>query len=106
MDEVAQQTVRNLLVRLVHLGDGVTRATRQRVPIGRLRPTSKDAQQRFAKILTELENARLLVRSGESDQQSIEVAHEALIRSWPRFAEWLQRDRQMLAELELSLIHI
>ena len=100
MDEVAQQTVRNLLVRLVHLGDGVTRATRQRVPVGRLRPSGQDAQQRFAKILTELENARLLVRSGESDQQSIEVAHEALIRSWPRFAEWLQRDRQMLAELE------
>lgn len=100
MDEAEQQAVRNLLVRLVHLGDGVARASRQRVPLGRLRPTSKDAQQRFAKILTALENARLLVRSGESDQQSIEVAHESLIRSWPRFAQWLQKDRQMLAELE------
>lgn len=32
--------------------------------------------------------------------QEIEVAHEALLRRWPRLGEWLREDRKMLIALE------
>lgn len=92
-----QKTARKLLVRLVHLEDGVARATRKRVPMERLRPRSAESQARFVRVLTELVSARLLTQSEEDKQPTIEIAHEALIRKWPRFVEWLQIDREMLA---------
>jgi tetratricopeptide (TPR) repeat protein len=97
LSDVDQKIARRLLVRLVQLGDGVQRATRQRVPIERLRPASADSQVRFSHVLTELVNARLLTQSEEDKQPTIEIAHEALIRKWPRFAQWLETDREMLA---------
>ena len=30
------------------------------------------------------------------DDDSVEVAHEALVREWPRFRSWLDDDRELL----------
>ena len=48
--------------------------------------------------------ARLLTfdRDPATRQPTAEVAHEALLREWPRLAEWIDHDRELL----LSLIHI
>jgi hypothetical protein len=100
LSDQEQQSARSLLVRLVHLGDGVVRSTRQRVPVDRLRPKDPPSAARFAMVLREATNARLLVCAGEEPHETVEVAHEALIRSWPRLTEWLQKDRAMLADLE------
>lgn len=100
LSDQEQQSARSLLVRLVHLGDGVVRSTRQRMPVDRLRPKDPQSAARFALVLREATNARLLVCSGEEPHETVEVAHEALIRSWPRLCDWLQKDRAMLAELE------
>ena len=97
LDETDQKTARKLLVRLVKLEDGVLRATRQRVTLERLRPREAASQARFDRVLGELVQARLLTQSEEDGQQTIEIAHEALIRKWPRLVQWLQLDREMLA---------
>jgi len=66
--------------------------TRQRVPLERL--ASTDAA---AKLITTLTNARLLVQSSGADNQPVvEVAHEALLQSWPRLAEWIESKRDDL----------
>jgi formylglycine-generating enzyme required for sulfatase activity/MinD-like ATPase involved in chromosome partitioning or flagellar assembly len=43
------------------------------------------------KLVSALTDARLLVTGrGEGDESVVEVAQEALFRSWPRLAEWIQ----------------
>jgi len=42
---------------------------------------------------------RLVVRKGETDGGTIEVAHEALFRGWARFSGWLEPERARLDAL-------
>jgi hypothetical protein len=46
-------------------------------------------------IVQKLTNASLLTTEGDLSQKTafIEVAHEALIRSWPQFRKWIDADR-------------
>jgi hypothetical protein len=54
-------------------------------------PTLEDAII-IKSVLTTLINARLIV----VDLENVEIAHEALIREWPRLREWLDEDRENL----------
>ena len=88
-----EQTVaRRVFGRLVALGEG-TEDTRRRA----LRSELGD-EVAVAEVLDRFGHARLL--SFDVDPQSreptIEVAHEALIREWPRLREWLDEDRDGL----------
>lgn len=47
-------------------------------------------------LLESLAKARLLVISQAGDDRIIEVAHEALLRKWPRLREWLDDAREFL----------
>jgi hypothetical protein len=47
-------------------------------------------------ILDRFVNARLLIARGEGDKRILEVAHEALFRSWERLRLWLDEDREFL----------
>ena len=51
-------------------------------------------------------NARLLVMSsGENNQPYVEVAHEALLRSWERLADWIkstQDDLRLLRQVRIA----
>src|SRR6202012_4094323 len=44
--------------------------------------------------------ARLLVRGDGADGPHLEIAHEALLRQWPRLAGWISQDFDELATLE------
>ncbi len=62
-------------------------ATRRRAPLSQV-AGSIEAE----KLVNALTNARLLVTArGEGDESVVEVAHEALFRSWPRLEQWIQR---------------
>jgi len=101
LDEAEQRVARRRLVRLVSMGEGASLGTRRRVPLSKMLPAAPADAGRFEHALALLVDARLLVRDGEKGQPvMIEVAHEALIRTWSRLTEWVQADRQMLAELE------
>ncbi|HEY0499674.1 MAG TPA: helix-turn-helix domain-containing protein [Kutzneria sp.] len=82
--EARQRTARDLFVRLCVLGEG-TEDTRRRVPRSELDPGVDD-------VITQLVDARLVV----ADRESVEITHEALIRSWPRLRRWLSEDREGL----------
>jgi len=85
-DETQQAMARQILLRLTALGDG-TEDTKRRI----VRAELDDTETAHA-VLAALTAARLVT----VDQDSVEVAHEALIRHWPRLREWLAVDREAL----------
>lgn len=85
-----QNIARNIFVRLTELGEG-TEDTRRRAEIGELDPGRWDPAE-VRQVLTLLADARLIT----TGEHTAEVAHEALIREWPRLREWLNEDREGL----------
>jgi WD40 repeat protein/class 3 adenylate cyclase len=83
-----QTIVRNILLRLTEFGEG-TEDTRRRATLDELWSHAEDADQVRA-VLNKLAEARLVTLS----EDSAEVAHEALIREWPKLREWLSQDRE------------
>ncbi|WP_246107709.1 XRE family transcriptional regulator [Saccharothrix saharensis] len=77
---------RQVFLRLTALGDG-TEDTKRRLPRAEL-----DHDVDVDVVLDRLAHARLLTL----DRDSVEIAHEALIRSWPRLRGWLAEDREGL----------
>jgi hypothetical protein len=47
-------------------------------------------------LLERLATARLLIISQDGEQRVVEVAHEALLRKWPRLRAWLDESREFL----------
>ncbi len=87
---LAQQVIaKDVFLRLTALGEG-TEDTRRRVPRTELLSGPQPTQ--VHDVLQALANARLITLS----ETSIEVAHEALIREWPRLRAWLDEDREGL----------
>ena len=89
--ETEQQVIaRNIFLRLTTLGEG-TQDTRRRAALTEifLRPEDTTA---VGTVVTTLADARLIT----IDQDSVEVAHEALIREWPLLRQWLEENREGL----------
>ena len=85
-----QIIARNIFLRLTELGEG-TQDTRRRALINELIPAT-DAAEETQTVLNLLSAARLVT----TDEESAEVAHEALIREWPTLSRWLNDDRDSL----------
>lgn len=80
-----RQAARSLFLRLVRLGDG-TEDTRRVVALADLRAEEDPGMLRVLDLFVA---ARLLT----VDQDTVRLAHEALIRSWPRLRSWIDADR-------------
>jgi WD40 repeat protein len=89
-DDRGQALVRNVFLRLTALGEA-TEDTRRRVGRAELVVSGRDASL-MELILGRLARARLIIL----DADTVEVAHEALIRAWPRLQGWLTQDREGL----------
>ncbi len=85
-----QLLMRELFLRLTELGE-TTEDTRRRAPLAELIPQC-EGEERARAVLEQLAGARLLVVGDDS----AEIAHEALIREWPRLRGWLAEDRDEL----------
>jgi len=90
--------VRDVFVRLTRLGEEIVRGeerrdTRRRVEMEDLVPAGSDAGATKA-LVTHLADARLVVTGVNkvTQREEVEVAHEALIRHWPRLWGWLNED--------------
>ncbi|MFO1428602.1 MAG: TIR domain-containing protein [Candidatus Competibacteraceae bacterium] len=60
-----------------------------------------DLQPRAVPLLQRFVDARLLVTDQDADgREIIEVAHEALLRTWPQLGDWLAEDQDNLRLLE------
>ena len=109
-----QKLCEHLFLRQVHPGEGAE-DTKRRVPLAEL--TSSGNPVVVAKLIATLshEDNRLIVTEGGDGQKSdapaasdakhnlhsaspafVEVAHEALIRSWSRLRKWIDADRSGL----------
>ena len=85
-----QALVRDIFLRLTEFGEG-TEDTRRRARLDELIAQPEHADQ-VRMVLTQLADARLVTTS----EDTVEVAHEALIREWPRLRDWLTEDRDGL----------
>jgi WD40 repeat protein/class 3 adenylate cyclase len=86
LDEAQRQAAQRLFLRLVTVGnEGVT--TRRRVPRSEL-DLAQDTV--VASVVERLTEDRLLM----AHEMSVEIAHEALLREWPRLEGWLAEDAQ------------
>ena len=60
------------------------------------------------RLLDVLINERLIVSDGDGPTRSVEIAHEALIRTWKRISDWLTEDHKRLlvaSEIENAGAH-
>ncbi|MGH8929952.1 MAG: hypothetical protein ACRDZO_04775 [Egibacteraceae bacterium] len=88
LDAGQQRMAKGVFLRLIALGEG-TEDTRRRAERAEL--LDGDAATVEA-VLDRLAQARLVIL----DQDSAQVAHEALIREWPTLRGWLAEDREGL----------
>ncbi len=93
-----QVTARRILLRLVRPGEGLE-ITSNRVRRSVLYQTG-EARDRVDRVLQRLLDADLLRLSPGSkpEDAQIEVAHEALVRNWPRLVGWLEDERGRIRE--------
>ena len=83
---------RQIFLRLTEMGiDDATADTRRRVRFDEL-ISKPDERVVIEQVLLTLADSRLIT----TDQDAIEVAHEALIREWPTLRDWLEEDREGL----------
>jgi WD40 repeat protein/serine/threonine protein kinase/DNA-binding XRE family transcriptional regulator len=90
-----QETARRVLLALVSPGSA-SEDTRRRVSQVDLRAAGPPAV--VDHILASFGRARLLTfdRDPRTREPTVEVAHEALLRSWPRLRGWLNKSRERL----------
>ena len=88
-----QAMARRALLRLTQPGEG-TEDTRRRAGMDELAGGRTD-EPAVAAVVQSLVAARLLTTSTDDEDggAEVEVAHEALIRGWPRLRGWIDEDR-------------
>ncbi|HEV8250440.1 MAG TPA: hypothetical protein VGQ15_10750, partial [Gaiellaceae bacterium] len=86
LDPGQQAAARRLLLRLAGPGEGQA-VTRRRVALAELEPARDQPTARALEVLT----ARRLLTVSDA---TVEVAHEALLREWPRLRAWLEEDAE------------
>ncbi|SHE74737.1 WD40 repeat [Modicisalibacter ilicicola DSM 19980] len=87
-DRQEEQALRSALLALVSL-DEQGRYTRQTVRWEALPGASHPLLERFVA-------ARLLIAAHQDGARTLEIAHEALLRVWRRFTDWLEASREAL----------
>ncbi len=88
-----QDTMRRILLRMVRPG-AHSETTSSRVPVDALLRLGDDPA-RVQAVLNRLLAARLVRLTNER----VEVAHEALIRNWPKLVEWVDQKKAAMTEL-------
>jgi transcriptional regulator with XRE-family HTH domain/tetratricopeptide (TPR) repeat protein len=98
LSPLEQEAARHILTRLVRLADEGGEDTRQRIALSTLYSEELLNSDSGRKVLALLTEARLVTIGVESHggQRMVEIAHEALVRRWPRLNQWLQDDREIL----------
>jgi WD40 repeat protein/DNA-binding SARP family transcriptional activator/molybdopterin-guanine dinucleotide biosynthesis protein len=88
LDADQQDTARGVLMALVTESSAGT-VERRRISLRELEIERSDDVRRVVEVLTD---RRLLTLS----EGTVEVAHEALLREWPRLGMWIEEDRERI----------
>lgn len=98
LDDSQRAIARNIFLRLTELGEG-SQAARRRASLDELTLRPEDGSQVEA-VLNRLTDARLVT----TDEGTVEIAHEALIREWPTLRQWLLEDQEgLLLQRQLAI---
>lgn len=94
LDDAEREAAQRLLIRMVRPGEGVE-DTRQRATMPVADPVAEATIRKLA-------DARLVVteQDAATGRETVEVAHEALIRRWQRLRRWVDQDREFLQTRE------
>lgn len=90
------KVAQRLLLSLVAVSSDTALDTRLRMPIVELRAQAGELSSHFDRVLEELVGSGLLVQAEDGRGATAEIAHETLIRRWPRLLTWLAEDRAAL----------
>ncbi|MEO1069449.1 MAG: pentapeptide repeat-containing protein, partial [Cyanobacteria bacterium J06638_6] len=97
-----QQTAKHIFMSLTQLGEGAE-DTRRRITQASL-ISAQHPNSQVAEVVKRLADANLVVtddRSGAAEgiySATVDVAHEALIRNWPKLRQWLEENRDLLRQ--------
>ncbi|MFK8024848.1 MAG: TIR domain-containing protein [Ilumatobacter sp.] len=91
LDPDAQVVARDLLLRMVQLGDDGPDTKRP----ARIPETARGAE---ASIATRAVEALAAARLVTADGDVVELSHEALLSAWPRLSEWIDQSRADIRE--------
>ncbi|HEY5154287.1 MAG TPA: BTAD domain-containing putative transcriptional regulator, partial [Acidimicrobiales bacterium] len=93
LDREQQQATRRLFTRLVTPGDDA--------PDTRRRARRSELPAAVLEVVDQLGAHRLLTFDHDpvTREPTVEVAHESLLRSWPRLQQWIDEDRDWLRQL-------
>ena len=95
LPEPRRRLARRILLRLTRPGEEAE-DTRRRASLEEL-VTDAAERPEVEAVVRELAGARLLTVGGDAaDGTSVDVAHEALIRGWPRLRSWIEDERRDL----------
>lgn len=81
-----QSLARNIFLRLTELGEGYEPSSR-RTTLNELTPT-ENKKAEIQEVIKVLVDARLVV----TEEETTEVAHEAIFSHWPTLRKWLEED--------------
>lgn len=94
-----QATAKRILLKMVRPGEG-REVTSNRILLSEVYREG-EARDRIERVLDRLINEAHLVKLSmreSSEDEQVEVAHEALIRNWPRLVAWLDAEREELRQ--------
>ena len=90
LSELEKQVCQRILLRLVQPGRDAqdTKRRVEREELGQSETTDN--------VIQKLTDAHLITTEGQGGKGFVELSHEALIRGWPRFREWIESNRKAL----------
>ena len=91
LDEEQIRVIKHIFLSLTALGEGAE-DTRRIASLQELHSIVAD-KALIDEVVEELVQARLII----VDDEQVQVAHEALIRRWPRLCSWIDEDRERLS---------
>ena len=93
-DEKDRSLCRWIFLRLVKVGEG-TDDTRSRSPLTELIPVS-ESPDRVKALVQKLTDARLVTVEQFEGIETVEIAHDALIKNWDVLRSWIESERSVL----------
>lgn len=89
-NDATRKTMQRVMLRVIALeGGGLAR---RRVFRDELKYGDEAEDERVATVLTQLEQARLIVSDKSDDRAYVEPAHDALVNAWPQLTDWKQQE--------------
>ncbi len=97
-----QSAARRIFTRLVQMGEG-GEVTGRRVAFAGLQPIAGNPEAVPAVVGRFTEARLLVIDTDTNNRETLALAHEALIRSWSRFRQWIAEDQlQLIIRQRLS----